>query len=88
MQYWSEKYNQIPTFVLGQQSKVYPTAPVGFGVPDRCGSAEYAGASEKQVCSADWLGVFAEHEGRDLGQDHRRARENQYSRRLTGFSIR
>ena len=24
MQYWSEKYNQIPTFVLGQQSKVYP----------------------------------------------------------------
>jgi len=30
MQYWSEKYNQIPTFVLGQQSKVYPTAPVGL----------------------------------------------------------
>ena len=27
MQYWSEKYNQNPTFILGEQSKVYPTAP-------------------------------------------------------------
>ena len=40
MQYWSEKYNQIPTFNLGQQSQVYPTAPRGLvyatdqGVPN------------------------------------------------------
>ena len=33
MQYWSEKYNQIPTFILGQQSKVYPTAPVSLVYP-------------------------------------------------------
>jgi len=33
MQYWSEKYNQIPTFNPGQQSKVYPTAPVGLVYP-------------------------------------------------------
>jgi hypothetical protein len=39
MQYWSEKYNQIPAFNLGQQSKVYPTAypslvyPTDEGVP-------------------------------------------------------
>ena len=33
MQYWSEKYNQIPAFVLGQQSKVYPTAPVSLVYP-------------------------------------------------------
>jgi len=33
MQYWSEKYNQIPTFNLGQQSKVYPTAPTGLVYP-------------------------------------------------------
>jgi hypothetical protein len=33
MQYWSEKYNQIPTFSLGQQSKVYPTAPVSLVYP-------------------------------------------------------
>jgi hypothetical protein len=30
MQYWSEKYNQVPTFILGQQSKVYPTAPTSL----------------------------------------------------------
>jgi hypothetical protein len=40
MQYWSEKYNQIPTFDPGKQSRVYPTAPVGLvyptdpGIPD------------------------------------------------------
>jgi len=33
MQYWSEKYNQIPTFNLGQQSKVFPTAPTGLVYP-------------------------------------------------------
>jgi hypothetical protein len=30
MQYWSEKYRQIPTFSLGQQSEVYPTAPTSL----------------------------------------------------------
>ena len=40
MEYWSEKYNQIPTFLPGQQSKVYPTAlpslvyPTDPGVPN------------------------------------------------------
>jgi hypothetical protein len=40
MQYWSEKFNQIPTFVPGQQSKVFPTAfpslvyPTDDGVPN------------------------------------------------------
>ena len=40
MEYWSEKYNQIPTLVLGQQSVIYPTAPMGIvypgdpGIPD------------------------------------------------------
>ncbi len=33
MQYWSEKYNQIPTFSPGEQSKVYPTAPVSLVYP-------------------------------------------------------
>ena len=33
MQYWSEKYNQIPTFIPGQQSKVYPTAPPSLVYP-------------------------------------------------------
>jgi len=33
MEYWSEKYNQVPTFIPGEQSKVYPTAPVGIVYP-------------------------------------------------------
>jgi carboxypeptidase family protein len=33
MQYWSEKYNQNPTFIPGEQSKVYPTAPVSLVYP-------------------------------------------------------
>jgi hypothetical protein len=33
MQYWSEKYNQIPTFIPGAQSQVYPTAPVSLVYP-------------------------------------------------------
>jgi hypothetical protein len=33
MQYWSEKYNQIPSFDPGEQSRVYPTAPIGLVYP-------------------------------------------------------
>ncbi len=33
MEYWSEKYNQIPTLSLGAQSKLYPTAPTGLLFP-------------------------------------------------------
>jgi hypothetical protein len=30
MQYWSEKYNQVPTVIPGEQSQVYPTAPASL----------------------------------------------------------
>ena len=33
MQYWSEKYNQIPTFMPGKQSVVYPNALPGLVYP-------------------------------------------------------
>jgi hypothetical protein len=33
MQYWSEKYSQIPTFIPGEQSQVYPKAPPGIVYP-------------------------------------------------------
>ena len=33
MEYWSEKYNQIPTLSIGQHSVIYPTAPVGIVYP-------------------------------------------------------
>ncbi len=47
MEYWSEKYNQIPTLSLGQQSVIYPTAPIGIvypgdpGIPDTLVSARH-----------------------------------------------
>lgn len=34
---WHEKYNQIQTFVLGQQSEVYPGAPEGLVFPGDTG---------------------------------------------------
>jgi hypothetical protein len=33
MEFWSEKYRQIPTFILGEQSAVFPQAPVGLVYP-------------------------------------------------------
>jgi hypothetical protein len=39
MEYWSEKYNQIPTFTPGEQSRVYPTAPVSIVYPTDTGVA-------------------------------------------------
>ncbi len=33
MEYWSEKYNQIPTFLPGEQSVVYPNALPGLVYP-------------------------------------------------------
>jgi hypothetical protein len=37
MQYWSEKYNQIPTFILGEQSKVFTQAPTSLVYPTDAG---------------------------------------------------
>ncbi len=37
MQYWYEKFNQMPTFSLGQQSQVFPTAPLGLVYPTDSG---------------------------------------------------
>jgi hypothetical protein len=34
---WREKYNQLQTFVLGEQSKVYPNAPQGIVFPGDSG---------------------------------------------------
>jgi hypothetical protein len=67
MQYWSEKYNQIPTFNLGQQSKVFPTAPTGLvyptdeGVPDtlvpqKNRFAPRLGVAYSPTQSDGWLG--------------------------------
>jgi hypothetical protein len=45
---WHEKYNQLQTFVLGQQSAVYPGAPEGMvfpgdrGIPDTLAPTQWA----------------------------------------------
>lgn len=67
MQYWSEKYNQIPTFLPGEQSQVFPTAPVGLvypgdpGVPNTLVPqhnrfAPRAGLAFSPNTSGGWLG--------------------------------
>jgi hypothetical protein len=33
MEYWSEKYNQAPTFIPGEQSQIFPNAPLGLVYP-------------------------------------------------------
>jgi hypothetical protein len=40
MRYWSEKYNQIPTLKLGQQSEVFPDAPASIVYPTDKGIPE------------------------------------------------
>ena len=37
MEYWYEKYNQMPTFSLGQQSQVFTQAPLGLVYPTDVG---------------------------------------------------
>jgi hypothetical protein len=37
MEFWSEKYNQIPTYILGEQSVVYPNAPTSLVYPGDAG---------------------------------------------------
>lgn len=50
---WREKYNQLQTFVLGQQSEVYPGAPQGMvfpgdrGVPDTLSSTKWTNFSPR-----------------------------------------
>src|SRR5262249_33007256 len=40
MRYWYEKFHQEPTFVLGQQSEVFKTAPLGLVYPTDKGIPE------------------------------------------------
>ncbi len=69
MQYWSEKYNQIPTFVLGEQSKVFTTAPTSLVypgdagvpntlVPQRNRFSPRLGLAYSPSTSGGWLGRF------------------------------
>ena len=89
MQYWSEKYNQIPTFNLGQQSKVFPDAPHGLGLSDRRGRPEYVGSARQPLCAAVRNRLLAiQKSERTAGQDHRRPGKDQHPRGLRNVLFR
>ena len=67
MEYWSEKYNQIPTFIPGEQSRVYTNAPLSLVyptdagvpstlVPDRNRFSPRVGLAYSPSSSDGWLG--------------------------------
>ena len=45
---WREKYNQLQTFVLGQQSEVYPGAPKGMVFPGERGQGRGGAAGDRR----------------------------------------
>jgi hypothetical protein len=65
---WHEKYNQLQTFVLGQQSQVYPGAPQGMvfpgdrGVPDTLTPTKWANFSPRLgvAYAPSWSSRWAE----------------------------
>ena len=81
---WYEKYNQIATFVPGQQSVVFPGAPAGILYPRRSGSAEHSGAPGKSRFRAPHrLGVLAQPFGRwAAGENPRWSRQDEYPGQL------
>ena len=52
MQYWSEKYNQIPTFIPGPAIQGLSDGAAEPGLSDRPRSPEYAGAAEQPFLAA------------------------------------
>ena len=64
---WREKYNQLQTFALGQQSEVYPGAPRGMvfpgdrGIPSTLSSTRWANFSPRfgVAYAPNWTGGWA-----------------------------
>ncbi len=58
LQYWYEKFRQEPTFVLGQQSQVFQTAPLGLVYPSDKGIPPTLVPQGNRLapCSRDWPG--------------------------------
>ena len=87
MEYWSEKYNQIPTFIPGEQSKVYPRRSGRARVSGRPGSSEHAGAVEEPFFSASGHGVVAGQERRNAWERFSADPGKPASAPATGFII-
>ena len=73
---WYEKYNQIQTFVPGQQSVVYPGAPAGLVFPGDAGIPSDAVAGAQQVFAARWRAYRAVVRSRPAESDLRRTTES------------
>ena len=85
MQYWSEKYNQIPTFIPGEQSKVYPTAPLGLVYPTDPGVPNTLVPQKNRFSPRLGLAYSPNKVGRMARQDFWRAGEDEHSGRLRNF---
>ncbi len=73
---WSEKYNQIQTLALGQQSIVFPTAPEGLVFPGDPGIPNtLAPAQNALIFAARGSGVRPRLRRRTAGKNLRRARQ-------------
>ena len=78
---WREKYNQLQTFVLGQQSEVYPGAPQGMvfpgdrGVPDTLTPSKWTNFSPRLgiAYSPNWSSGWAERLFGGAGKTNLRA---------------
>ncbi len=78
---WHEKYNQIQTFVLGEQSQVYPNAPQGIVFPRRSRNSLDPGSHKVgQLRPADRRSLFPRVQERNLRENLWRRRQEQHSR--------
>jgi outer membrane receptor protein involved in Fe transport len=88
MEYWSEKYNQIPTFIPGEQSKVYPLAPVGLVYPGDPGVPNTLVPSKNRFSPRLGLAWSPTARRRAVGKAPRRPWKNERSRRLRDLQFR
>ena len=80
---WREKYNQLQTLVLGEQSRVYPGAPTGLVFPGDPGiPATLAPTKYTNFAPARRPGILPGCPGRLVGQDLGRPRLDQRARRI------
>ena len=85
MQYWSEKYNQIPTFIPGEQSKVYPTAPLGLVYPTDPGVPNTLVPQKNRFSPRLGLAYSPNKADGWLGKIDWRTRQNEHTSRLWNF---
>jgi outer membrane receptor protein involved in Fe transport len=79
MRYWSEKYNQIPTLVLGQQAQVFPDAPTGLVYPTDKGIPDTLVPGRNRYSPRIGLAYSPNYKRRTSQETHRRQRQHQHS---------